>query len=413
MLLSPNITRLILVRHGRSTLNDQQRYQGSSDEAVLNETGWFQAKQIGAWLPLDSVDAVYVSPLRRAQQTVEGIFAEQKPRRASSELRTPIAVGARQQDSSTVAAVGRSPKPQGAPHPNLDQWLHTNPLLREIDLPEWQGLPYADVKQHYASDYQRWKKQPHAFQQGNIYPVSDLYGRSQAFLRTVVPNHRGHTVLVVSHGGTNHALISTALGLPPKTHHCLQQSNGGVSILDYDHLQQRFQLQSLNATQHLGECLPKLKEGKRGIRLLLVPVDDGAADRKALTPLAFLGLSFCLTQNHPSIQAAAQPLLQEEPALLQTRMLPLDWLAACHTVLTQHRNVDNLMTGVAIATPALIQQLIAQAIAPSQFPALALEPGAISVIHSPADHVPILQAMNINLGLRPIAINSDIQWLKP
>ncbi|MEO1208324.1 MAG: histidine phosphatase family protein [Cyanobacteria bacterium J06638_20] len=403
MRLSPNITRLILVRHGRSTFNDQQRYQGSSDEAVLNDRGWLQAKQIGQWLPLSSLDAIYVSPLRRAQQTVEGIFAEQQSPSALAELTAPVAIGARQRNSATLTALRRLYETPVTSQPSLDRLLHTSPLLREIDLPEWQGLPYAEVKQRYANDYRCWKKQPHIFQQGNISPVSDLYGRSQAFLRTVVPKHVGQTVLVVSHGGTNHALISTALGLPPQTHHCLQQSNGGISILDYDHLQQRFTLQSLNATQHLGESLPKLKEGKRGVRLLLVPVEEGADDGKTIAPLASLGLGFCLAQNHPLIQTATQPLLQEEPALLQTRMLPTDWLAACHTVLTQHQNVDNLLTGVAIASPRLIQQLIARAIAPSQSPALDLKPGTLSVIHSPTDHRPILQAMNINLATCPSA----------
>jgi hypothetical protein len=149
--------------------------------------------------------------------------------------------------------------------------------------------------------------------------------------------------------------------------------------------------------------LPKLKEGKRGVRLLLVPVEEEAEDCHTTAPLASLGLGFCLAQNHPSIQTATQPLLQEEPALLQTQMLPTNWLAACHTVLTHHQNVDNVMTGVAIASPQLIQQLIARAIAPFHAPALPLKPGTISVIHSPTDHRPILQAMNINLATHPSA----------
>ncbi|MEB3213490.1 MAG: histidine phosphatase family protein, partial [Leptolyngbyaceae bacterium] len=338
--LSPNITQIILVRHGRSTYNDQQRYQGTSDAAVLNETGWLQAQLISECLPLKSIDAVYASPLKRVQQTVEGMFS--RIHRASSTTEpSSVALNGDSPTRAIGVETATLPTPLGAS-------FHTSLLLQEINLPDWHGLTYAEVKQRYPRDYECWKHWPHNFQQGNTYPVQDLYSRAQMFWKAMLPNHAGQTVLIVAHGGSNHALISTALGLPPCTHHCLQQSNGGISLLEYDHLWQQFQLQTLNATQHLSEALPKLKESKQGVRLLLIPVvedakrsDDSEALPTAYRPLSdallsSLDLDYCVIQDSVSAQSAAKVLLQNHSDLLQTRMPPEHLLMACQMTLTQH-----------------------------------------------------------------------------
>lgn len=158
-------------------------------------------------------------------------------------------------------------------------------VLREIDLPLWEGLRFRFVQEQCAEAYRCWKQRPHEFQMFvhppaihsspfssapiRLFPVLDLYERAQQFWQMVLPLHRGQTLLIVSHGGTNHALISTALGLSAAQHHTLQQSNCGVSVLEFPtgKLDQVI-LQALNLTHYLGETLPKLKEGKQGIRLL-------------------------------------------------------------------------------------------------------------------------------------------------
>ncbi|MEL7246110.1 MAG: histidine phosphatase family protein, partial [Cyanobacteria bacterium J06573_2] len=67
--MTNNHTRVILVRHGRSTYNEQQRYQGCCDESVLTEKGKLQALKTGLALSQIRFDAVYVSPLKRTQET--------------------------------------------------------------------------------------------------------------------------------------------------------------------------------------------------------------------------------------------------------------------------------------------------------------------------------------------------------
>ncbi len=64
--------RLILVRHGTTDWNQQRRVQGLSNLG-LNETGKRQAEALAQALKNERVDAIYTSPLRRAQETAHAI----------------------------------------------------------------------------------------------------------------------------------------------------------------------------------------------------------------------------------------------------------------------------------------------------------------------------------------------------
>ena len=64
--------RLILVRHGATDWNQQRRIQGLSNLG-LNETGRGQAEALAQSLKDVKVDAIYTSPLRRAQETARAI----------------------------------------------------------------------------------------------------------------------------------------------------------------------------------------------------------------------------------------------------------------------------------------------------------------------------------------------------
>jgi phosphoserine phosphatase len=219
--LSSHETRVLLVRHGESTFNAQGRHQGSSDESVLTELGRSSARQTGHFLSGLFLDALYVSSLKRAQETASEIVSSMTP---------------------TV---------------NL-QDIHLVWQLREIDLPAWQGLYHKDVQTKFAEDYHCWKQYPHQFSmidpqtKQRTYPVRDLYERSQQFWQEILPHHLGQTLMVVSHSGTNRALINTALKLGPAYYHALKQANCGISILKFSQGDVLLaQLETLNWTGHL------------------------------------------------------------------------------------------------------------------------------------------------------------------
>ena len=381
-------TRVILVRHGRSTFNQQGRYQGSSDEAVLIEKGRLDAGRVGDALKGIHIDAVYASPLQRVQETVDEIL---------DRLGTAI----------------------GQPH------IHVSAELREIDLPAWQGLPFQYVREQLTADYQCWKQRPHEFQmrvsaeematssergaavaiaaQPTTFPVLDLYQRAEQFWREVLPRHIGQTLLLVSHGGTNHALISTALGISPTHHHALQQSNCGVSFLTFaacDH--SLAQLDALNLTIALGETLPKLKEGKKGLRLLLTPSDsiqDGQCQQLSEF-LQDISIDFSLSEALEPDHKAIDQILRHHPTTLHLQTLRQDFPQAWRqTLQTTPWLSTQLLTGLVVADASHIKHLLGQAIGlhTDQFWRLQIRPGTLSVVHYPSvEDRPVLQALNID-----------------
>ena len=229
---SISATKVILVRHARTTYNEQGRYQGSSDESVLTPKGHHDAYATGLALRQYNFDAVYTSPLKRVQQTTQEI----------------------------VAALNLSNIP-----------VSVEPRLTEVCMADWQGLSYQEVKEKYPGADACWQNTPHLFTRNQInYPVIELFQQAQAFWQEILDKHRGQTILIVAHGGTNRALIGTAIALAPKHYHSLQQCNCGISCLEFSPYSNLGKVKYLNVTNHLGKNLPKLKAGKTGWRWLLL-----------------------------------------------------------------------------------------------------------------------------------------------
>ncbi len=357
------ISRIILVRHGRSTFNDQGRYQGSSDQSVLTLKGIQTAKQVGIYLRSISLDGVYTSPLLRAKQTTNRILK-------AMELKSPIPI-------------------------------RVSSYLREIDLSVWEGLSYENVRQHHKEAYHRWQHFPETFQlpqtdNSYYFPVNDLYKRAHKFWDHSLSQNSGKTILVVSHGGTNHALISTALGLSPQHHHCLQQSNCGISVLQFCGTDTS--LLRLNYTSPIQEVLPKLKAGKGGLRLLLLAIDHLTLTtcEQLAQRLANIKLDFCFStasgeQYLPGLlqyHSNTAKFIDEGVDFLQ--YYQQDWPDSLCTK-------QGLITGIAIAPTTTIQTLLSDTLGghSSESTKICIKSGHLSVIHYPKNHRPIVQGINI------------------
>ena len=395
MPLTSQPTRVIFVRHGRSTYNDQGRYQGSSDQAVLTVNGRRTAQLVGQALQSEKIHAIYASPLKRVQQTVDAIV---------------------DQFSTDAVTIQRRDD------------------LREIDLPAWEGLPYQVVRTLQVDDYRCWIERPHEFQMMRressatevdsarngtavtaelFFPVCDLYDRAQRFWQTVLPQHTGQTLLVVSHGGTIHALISTALGLKPEQHHCLQQSNCGVSILEFSPQSQTARLCQLNDTSVLGESLPKIKAGKQGLRLLFLPVGQNTQLYGVPDVLESIHLDFSLQTDGLISDFQTAQLLGKHSETVRLQVQRDDFIQAWQYTLMNMRKRSNesLLTGLVIASAEKTQDLLMQIVGLPAFreDALALRPGSISVVHFANSQTrPILQGLNIHANaLEPVSVARD------
>ncbi|MBW4614139.1 MAG: histidine phosphatase family protein [Desmonostoc vinosum HA7617-LM4] len=302
------MARVIIVRHGQSSYNTERRIQGRTDVSKLTEKGRDDAIKVGKALSNIVFDAVYSSPLQRAKQTADIIH---------NELAT---------------------------HPG-NAGLQTSDQLLEIDLPLWEEMLTADVKEKFPEDYRTWHERPHELRmlvndaQGTKehFPVLALYEQARQFWQKILPQHRNETILIVGHNGINRALISTALGISPSRYHCIQQSNCGISVLNFaGGLEAPVQLESMNQTQHMGEILPSLRPNHHGVRLLLVrhgetewnrqtrfqgqidvPLNDNGRQQaqKAGEYLQEVALDFAVSSSMLRPKETAQIILRHHPSV--------------------------------------------------------------------------------------------------
>jgi len=440
------MTRIILVRHGKSTYNQERRIQGRLDKSILTEAGRSGALQVGDTLSSIAFDAAYTSPLQRAKETAEIIL---------SRLTNP---------------------PQLQP---TDQ-------LMEIDLPLWEGMLRQEAIDKFPEAYQQWQKQPDKFSMklpsadGEIehFPVLAIFASARQFWKEILSRHRDETILVVGHNGINRALIATISEISPDYYQSIQQSNCGISVINFGtspvatdeqadpKKKLAVQLESLNLTAHTGEIFPKPRDGHRGPRLLLVrhgetdwnkagkfqgqidvPLNDNGREqsRRAAEFLKDVKLDFAISSSmlrpketaeiilkyHGGLQLELRDELREishglwegkfeseieesYPGLLE------EWKTSPETVqMPEGENLQQVWTraiaswreiiqsvsgtGIVVAHDAINKAILCHlfGLGPEHFWKFKQGNGAVSVIDYPhgPDGLPVLQAMNVTTHL--------------
>ena len=230
--------RLVLVRHGLSSFNLENRIQGRDDLSSLTSAGIDQARACGEALRDLRFARAYSSPLQRAHQT---------------------------------AALLLSSHGQG-----LD--AETDTRLLEIDLQPWSGLLRREVRERFPAEEECWRLAPQELElsgsDGRRYnPLLELLDQAEAFRQQLLANHgdavsgnAGATVLVVAHNAMLRALMLRLLDLPASQFRRLRVDNASISIFNLS-AGASVQIESLNGCAHLG---PELPSRSAGPRLLLV-----------------------------------------------------------------------------------------------------------------------------------------------
>ena len=182
------MVRVILVRHGETVWNEEQRYQGGSD-LRLSERGEFQAKRLAGRLASKPVGLIYSSDSKRALQTAAEIATHQGCQ------------------------------------------VRSDPRLREMDFGVWEGLTYSEIKERYPEALARWEGDPFGTAPPRGESLAQLATRVESVLDDIRKLGEAETVLVVSHGGPLRVLLCLALGLAPADHWRVRLDPGSVSEL--------------------------------------------------------------------------------------------------------------------------------------------------------------------------------------
>ena len=364
MLATPE-TRVWLLRHGTSSFNVQRRCQGCCDDSELTPQGREAARISGKRLGTAGIQAVISSPLRRAVDTAEEVLK---------------GIGA--QDRKIT--------------------FETDARLREIELHQWERLPLEEIPRRFPEQFLAWRSRPGELHMQSArgeaqYPVRSLYSRVGLFWNHLLTTCAGKSVLLVTHSGTTRALIASALGLGTEHFHSFQQSNCGLSWLRFSPDSRQVKLELLNDTTHLGELLPKLKEGRRGVRLLLIPVTDA-------NPAEIRHFAAVLEGVVIDKLLAAGPIARL--AAVRTFQHSAD---SCRTI-SEHaveRNVrealqcasgDQLRHVAIVGPPLTLRRVLQHQLGFSDAAAESLELNRLGItsVHHPGNGVPpVLQAVNL------------------
>jgi 2,3-bisphosphoglycerate-dependent phosphoglycerate mutase len=162
-------TTIVLVRHGETDWNRENRFQGHADPP-LNDLGRVQARQLASELRDEAFAAAYTSPLRRAHETAEILASE----------------------------LGLEPVSGAA--------------LMEVDVGSWSGLTRDEVESRFPAGYARWLEYGHGWDDGESY--DELGQRVVPGLLDIGRRHPDEHVLAVTHGGPIRSALAAADGVP-------------------------------------------------------------------------------------------------------------------------------------------------------------------------------------------------------
>jgi broad specificity phosphatase PhoE len=151
------MTELILVRHGQTEWNHQQRYQGQTD-IPLDSTGMAQARELAEQLRNAPLEAIFSSDLQRAHRTAS-ILAE---------------------------------------HHSLEPIVDNR--LREIFHGEWEGMLQSDIHTRYSEHIASFHKDPFNAAAPGGETVGQLQFRVLNAVIDIAARFPEGPVAVVSHG---------------------------------------------------------------------------------------------------------------------------------------------------------------------------------------------------------------------
>ena len=175
--ISPAVTRLLMVRHGEVEKKYHRKFGGRID-MNLSASGRGQSLKLADYLRGKTLDAIYVSPMKRVRQTLA---------------------------------------------PTAKAWKGQVTILeglREIDFGDWSGLGWKEVEDQFGFAAHDWLDQIERHGIPNGESGAMFRRRVEPCLRQIIRNHSSQNVAIFCHGGVIRMMLALLLDLPlPKTNH--------------------------------------------------------------------------------------------------------------------------------------------------------------------------------------------------
>jgi len=183
-------TRLYVIRHGQVVGHDEQRLNGRTD-VDLTPVGQAQMEAVAKDLEGVELAAVYSSDLKRARYGGEALVRSR------------------------------------------DIELRVDPLFRELNFGQWEGLSLDEVAKKYPGERERRLGDILNYRTPGGETFQELADRIKTGVSQILSKHKDSAVALVAHSGVNRVILLQALGCGLHQIWRMEQDFGCLNIVDY------------------------------------------------------------------------------------------------------------------------------------------------------------------------------------
>ena len=213
--LHENMTKIIMVRHGQSVANLEDRFAGYSN-FDLTELGKEQARLAAKYLADKGLrpDVIYSSDLLRAHNTAVPFSKE------------------------------------------FDLPINDTEELREIFAGKWEGMKFDDINEQYAADWSVWRNDFSNCRCTEGESPRELYRRIVRAVKELARKNLGKTILITTHATPVRSVDCYSRGWGEERIGDVKfVRNSSISIFEYDDTDESIKPISVGLVDHLDESM--------------------------------------------------------------------------------------------------------------------------------------------------------------
>ena len=207
------MTKVYLIRHGKTQWNLESRYQGANGDSPLLKDSYREIELLASSLQRIPFEHAYTSPLKRARVTAQALLN----------------------------------------HLNPEIPLTIDNQLKEFNLGKMEGMHFEDVAAKWPEVLKNFRHHPDKYDESLVEGESflEVIARFRAAIEEYCRQYPNGNILVISHGAALNAAINALIGTPLA--HLKDRgglSNTSTTILTTND-DRHFELEKWNDTSYL------------------------------------------------------------------------------------------------------------------------------------------------------------------
>lgn len=170
------MTKVYLIRHGKTQWNLESRYQGANGDSQLLKDSYREIELLASSLQRIPFEHAYASPLKRARITAQALLNHLNPE-------IPLTIDSR---------------------------------LKEFNLGKMEGMHFEDVAAKWPEVLKNFRHHPDKYDESLVEGESflEVIARFRAAIEEYCRQYPNGNILVISHGAALNAAINALIGTP-------------------------------------------------------------------------------------------------------------------------------------------------------------------------------------------------------